>query len=229
MGLRFSFPIELRIDLTSLPQRWKEEVVPFLLEQSITYEGATTVQEEASQAPQSVSVNAKLNDGKRTITSSSSGYQPTPTFLQKGERLFVANSMPILLKHLMLRSLVLGNQILDPGKKLEPVLLLPSATEQPLPLTDVDVCEDPKRLKREWETRQRWQLCELVAFRKYLRFVWDNKVFQFRAVPFGLAIAPLVFTKIVQVVSAHLHTLSIQIHSYLDDSLVKELNPDILL
>ena len=39
MGLRFSFPIELRIDLTSLPQGWKEKVVPFLLEQSITYEG----------------------------------------------------------------------------------------------------------------------------------------------------------------------------------------------
>jgi hypothetical protein len=39
--------------------------------------------------------------------------------------------------------------------------------------------------------------------------VWDNKIFQ--------------------VFSAHLHTLSIQIHSYLDDSLIKELNPDILL
>jgi hypothetical protein len=45
-----------------------------------------------------------------------------------------------------------GNKILDPGKKLEPVLLLPSATEQTLPLTDVDVSEDTKRLKREWET-----------------------------------------------------------------------------
>jgi hypothetical protein len=67
-----------------------------------------------------------------------------------------------------------------------------------------------------------------VAFRKYLRFVWDKKVFQFRALSLGLAIAPLVFTNIFQVVSAHLHTLSIQIHSYLDDSLVKELNPDIL-
>jgi hypothetical protein len=32
------------------------------------------------------------------------------------------------------------------------VLLLPSATEQTLPLTDVDICEDPKKLKREWET-----------------------------------------------------------------------------
>jgi hypothetical protein len=37
-------------------------------------------------------------------------------------------------------------------KYLRFVLLLPSATEQTLPLTDVDVCEDPKRLKREWET-----------------------------------------------------------------------------
>jgi hypothetical protein len=34
-----------------------------------------------------------------------------------------------------------------------------------------------------------------AAFRKYLRFEWDNKVFQFRALPFGLAITPLVFTK----------------------------------
>ena len=59
--------------------------------------------------------------------------------------------------------------------------------------------------------------------------MWDNKVFQFRAFPFGLAIVPLVFTKIVQVVLGHVHTLSIQIHSYLDDSLIKELNPYILL
>jgi hypothetical protein len=51
------------------------------------------VQEEVSKAPQSVSVNVRLNNGKRTIAFSSSGYQP-----------------------------------------------------------DVDACEDPKRLKREWET-----------------------------------------------------------------------------
>ena len=40
------------------------------------------VQEEVSKAPQSVSVNVRLNDGKRTIASSS-GYQPTPTFSAK--------------------------------------------------------------------------------------------------------------------------------------------------
>jgi hypothetical protein len=41
-----------------------------------------------------------------------------------------------------------GNKILDPGNKLEPVLLLPSATEQTLPLTDVDICEDPKKTEK---------------------------------------------------------------------------------
>jgi hypothetical protein len=37
------------------------------------------------------------------------------------------------------------------GLAIAPLVLL-SATEQTLPLTDVDVFEDPKRLKREWET-----------------------------------------------------------------------------
>lgn len=62
-------------------------------------------------------------------------------------------------------------------------------------------------------------------FRRYLRFVWDDKVYQFRALPFGLALAPLVFTKLFQTALAHLHSLSIQIHSYLDDSLLKEFSP----
>ena len=41
------------------------------------------VQEEVSKAPPSVSINVRLNDGKRTIASSTSGYQPTPTFSTK--------------------------------------------------------------------------------------------------------------------------------------------------
>ena len=63
-----------------------------------------------------------------------------------------------------------------------------------------------------------------LASRKFLRFVWNNKVYQFLAVPFGLAVAPQVF----QTVIAHLHTLSIQAHSYLDDSLLKEFDSEIL-
>jgi hypothetical protein len=64
--------------------------------------------------------------------------------------------------------------------------------------------------------------------RKFLRFVWNNKVYQFMAVPFGLAVAPQVFTRVFQTVIAHLHTLSIQAHSYLDDSLLKEFDSEIL-
>ena len=32
----------------------------------------------------------------------------------------------------------------------------------------------------------------------WLRFVWRSKVFQFRALPFGLAPAPLIFNKVVR-------------------------------
>ena len=67
-----------------------------------------------------------------------------------------------------------------------------------------------------------------LATRKFLRFVWNNKVYQFLAVPFGLAVAPQVFTRVFQTVIVHLHTLSIQAHSYLDDSLLKEFDSEIL-
>ena len=67
-----------------------------------------------------------------------------------------------------------------------------------------------------------------LASMKFLRFVWNNKVYQFLAVPFGLAVAPQVFTRVFQTVIAHLHTLSVQAHSYLDDSLLKEFDSEII-
>jgi hypothetical protein len=45
------------------------------------------------------------------------------------------------------------------------------------------------------------------AFRKCLRFVWDNTVYQFRSLPFGISTAPLVFTRVFQTVIAHLHSV----------------------
>lgn len=54
------------------------------------------------------------------------------------------------------------------------------------------------------------------SYRRYLRFVWNNRVYQFRALPFRLSTAPLVFTKDMQTAIAHLHSQAIQIHSYLD-------------
>ena len=58
-------------------------------------------------------------------------------------------------------------------------------------------------------------------FHKFLRFVWEDKVYTFKTMPIGLSTAPLVSTRIFQAVVAHLYSQSIFIHSYLDDSLLK--------
>jgi hypothetical protein len=46
-----------------------------------------------------------------------------------------------------------------------------------------------------------------LVSRKFLRFVWNNKVYQFLAVPFGLAVAPQVFTRVFQTIIAQVSIL----------------------
>ena len=53
--------------------------------------------------------------------------------------------------------------------------------------------------------------------RKYLRFFLNNETFQFTALPFGLATAPLEFTKVVKEVKLMAPAKVIQIHQYLDN------------
>ena len=53
-------------------------------------------------------------------------------------------------------------------------------------------------------------------FRKYLRFVVNGKVFQFRGLPFGLCTAPLVFTRMLSPLSVFLHSRGVILHRYLD-------------
>ena len=67
-------------------------------------------------------------------------------------------------------------------------------------------------------------------FCKFLRFVWEDRVYiyAFKTMPFGLSTAPLVFTRIFQTVVANLHSQSIFIHSYLDDSLLKNMSQFLL-
>ena len=52
---------------------------------------------------------------------------------------------------------------------------------------------------------------------KYLRFVAFDKPYQFRALCFGLATAPQVFTRVTAPISSILHSLRIRIRHYLDD------------
>ena len=56
--------------------------------------------------------------------------------------------------------------------------------------------------------------------RKWLRFVWGNTVYQFRALPFGLSLSPWVFTKVVRELVILVHQLGIRLQVYLDDWLV---------
>ena len=57
--------------------------------------------------------------------------------------------------------------------------------------------------------------------RKYLRFHVEGRTYQFKALPFGLSMAPLEFTVIVKEVKLMAMHQGIRIHQYLDDWLVR--------
>ena len=58
------------------------------------------------------------------------------------------------------------------------------------------------------------------AFRRYLKFAFEGVVYQFRVLPFGVATAPYVFTRIVRAMAAKCRMAGIQFHHYIDDWLV---------
>ena len=47
--------------------------------------------------------------------------------------------------------------------------------------------------------------------RKYLRFVHEDKIFQFTALSFGMSLSPWIFTKLMDVVASHLRQRSISV------------------
>ena len=59
------------------------------------------------------------------------------------------------------------------------------------------------------------------ASRHFLRFLFRDTVYQFKALCFGLSTAPQVFTWVMAPVSAILHSLGIRMLRYLDDWLVQ--------
>ena len=56
--------------------------------------------------------------------------------------------------------------------------------------------------------------------RKYLRFAFENRVYQFQVLPFGLNTAPQVFTRLGHTVTGYLHHQGISVIPYLDDWLI---------
>ena len=58
------------------------------------------------------------------------------------------------------------------------------------------------------------------ADRKFLRFTWDGMTYQFRSLPFGLAPAPWLFTKVVRELCCVVRAEGIRLRAYLDDWLL---------
>ena len=65
--------------------------------------------------------------------------------------------------------------------------------------------------------------------RKYLRFAFENRVYQFQVLPFGLNTAPQVFTRLGHTVTAYLHRQGISVIPYLDDWLIHHPDHQVLL
>ena len=65
--------------------------------------------------------------------------------------------------------------------------------------------------------------------RKYLRFAFENRVYQFQVLPFGLNTAPHVFTRLGHTVTGYLHSQGISVIPYLDDWLIHHPDPKVLL
>ena len=57
--------------------------------------------------------------------------------------------------------------------------------------------------------------------RKYLRFTLRGRVYQFKALPFGLSTSLLVFTRLMTVIATFLRRRAITLHPYLDDWLAQ--------
>ena len=57
-------------------------------------------------------------------------------------------------------------------------------------------------------------------FRRYLRFQWENKTYQFKTGTFGLSIMPFYFNKVCRPILRWAQGLGIQVTAYLDDWLV---------
>ena len=59
--------------------------------------------------------------------------------------------------------------------------------------------------------------------RKYLRVVHEDQVYHFTALPFGMSLSPLIFSKLMDVIAVFLRHRAISVFPYLEDWLIKNL------
>jgi len=68
-----------------------------------------------------------------------------------------------------------------------------------------------------------------IPHRKFLKFIFKGKTYQFTVLPFGLSSAPRIFTKLTRVIIIHCRALGMRLLVYLDDSLLLAQPRDLVL
>lgn len=58
------------------------------------------------------------------------------------------------------------------------------------------------------------------SFRRFLRFQFQGRFYQFCAMPFGLSSSPLTFTKLTRPITLFCRRLGVRVIFYLDDSII---------
>ena len=66
-------------------------------------------------------------------------------------------------------------------------------------------------------------MSQLIRNPGNLRFIYGHQVYQFTALPFGMTLSPWIFTKLMDVIAAHLRQRAISLFPYLDDWLIRDL------
>ena len=69
----------------------------------------------------------------------------------------------------------------------------------------------------------------IQSHRKFLKFEWKGKLYQFNCLCFRISSAPRVFTKLMKVVFSHIRRLGIVTFYYIDDSLLEAGSPELCL
>ena len=67
-----------------------------------------------------------------------------------------------------------------------------------------------------------WHVPVNVSFRPYLAFFWKGKFLQFKVLPFGLSIAPIVFAALMRFPVKEMERRNLKVSNYLDDFLIWE-------
>ena len=66
-------------------------------------------------------------------------------------------------------------------------------------------------------------------YRRYLRFLWQGQAYEFTCLPFGLATAPRIFTKLLRPVVGFLRSHGVRCVIYLDDLLIMQQDREVLV